>query len=75
MSSKEKSTAAIRKEDSKKEDNLKKGKELTESTTIILKKIMDEKKEMKYEIINSSTDIQIINESQFDIEIKKRNYK
>ena len=52
MSSKEKSTAAIRKEDSKKEDNLKKGKELTEPTTIIVKKMVDEKKEMKYEIIN-----------------------
>ena len=38
MSSKEKSTAAIRKEDSKKEHNQKKWKNLKESTKIIVKK-------------------------------------
>lgn len=114
MSSKEKSTADIRKEDSKKEHNQKKGKKLIDSTKIIVKKIIDEKKEIKYEIIrinipeakqkggsipkkeegqnkqvkltenskatprntteegNCSTDIKMINESQFDKE--KKNY-
>ena len=112
MSSKEKSRADIRKEDSKKEHNQKKGKKWIVSTKIIVKKIIDEKKEIKYEIIsinipeakqkggsipkkeegqnkqvkltenskaisrntteegNSSTDIKMINESQFDKEKK-----
>ena len=52
MSSKEKSRADIRKEDSKKEHNQKKGKKWIVSTKIIVKKIIDEKKEIKYEIIS-----------------------